>query len=500
MKEQVAVGDILAGKYRVERVLGAGGMGVVVAARHVQLDVLVALKFMSDEALSDQELVARFLREARAAARLRGEHVARVTDVGTLESGAPFQVIEYLEGNDLQAILSSRGPMPIALAAQYVAQACEAVEEAHRAGIVHRDIKPANLFLTYRPNGTACIKVLDFGLSKAERLHLSGPLGQTSGTEGLFGSPSYMAPEQMLAPREVDGRADIWGLGATLYELVSGRVPFLGDTVVEVAFRVAQSEPTPLRELRPDVPPALELITRTCLEKDRERRFATAGMLALALAPFAEGAPERTPIALGRTSPNVAALLRPLPGVKTSWASRVPAVAAGCGLVGALAAVLWTQRLSPGPVGAVEPGAHAVAAAVAPPLATAAVVPVAPFGGSASSDIPTLSVDDLPVVAQPAQMPLVARAPALAPIAPASAPASPAPALAPASAPASPALAPASAPASAPSALAPSGEPAAPPTPVATPVAATARGDAGCSPPFVVDDVGHMHFKPECLP
>jgi serine/threonine-protein kinase len=166
MGEKVAAGDVLAGKYRVERVLGSGGMGVVVAARHLQLDMLVALKFMTDDALKERGLVARFLREGRAAARLRSEHVARVTDVGTLESGAPYQVMEYLDGSDLSVLLSIEGPQPISSAVEYVVQACEALDEAHSAGIVHRDIKPSNLFLTKRLNGTACIKVLDFGISK----------------------------------------------------------------------------------------------------------------------------------------------------------------------------------------------------------------------------------------------------------------------------------------------------------------------------------------------
>ncbi len=291
MSEQVGVGDVLAGKYRVERVLGAGGMGVVLAARHVQLDVQVAVKLMSDEALDDPELVARFLREARAAARLRGEHVARVIDVGTLESGAPYLVMEYLEGSDLHAVLASRGALPIQAAADYVAQACEAVDEAHGVGIVHRDLKPSNLFLTRRPNGSACIKVLDFGISKADRVGASSPDRRTTGAQRLIGSPSYMAPEQMRRPREVDGRADIWALGATLYELLTGQVPFPGESLLEIALQVAENEPRRPRELRPDIPAGLEEVVLTCLAKDRERRFPTPRSLMMALGPFAGGAP-----------------------------------------------------------------------------------------------------------------------------------------------------------------------------------------------------------------
>jgi serine/threonine protein kinase len=286
MGERVVEGDVLAGKYRVEKVLGSGGMGVVVAARHVQLDVLVALKFMTDEALADAELARRFLREARAAARLRSEHVARVSDVGTLESGAPYLVMEYLEGSDLAELLSNTGPQPIGSAVEFIAQACDALEEAHRAGIVHRDVKPSNLFLTTRPNGTPCIKVLDFGISKVERLGSSTAKLYSTQPRSLLGSPFYMAPEQMRAARDVDARADIWALGATLYELLTGRLPFEAESLLDLAFRVANSEPTAPREMRPEIPWVLEQIVVRCLQKDPDDRFASAAALAGALAEF----------------------------------------------------------------------------------------------------------------------------------------------------------------------------------------------------------------------
>jgi eukaryotic-like serine/threonine-protein kinase len=295
MGEKVAKGDVLAGKYRVERVLGSGGMGVVVAARHIQLEVLVALKFMTEQAGRDPDLVARFLREARAAARLRGEHVARVSDVGTLESGAPYQVIEYLEGSDLDAVLVKQGRLPVDVAVAYAIQTCEALEEAHRAGIVHRDIKPSNLFLTTRPNGTPCIKVLDFGISKLTGLGVSTS-NKLRGTRGrvVLGSPSYMAPEQMHAAHSVDRRVDLWSVGATLYELLTGHVPFEAESLLELALRIAQSHPRPIRATRAEVAPALEAIVLRCLEKDRERRFGSAQLLAEALAPFAPPAESRS--------------------------------------------------------------------------------------------------------------------------------------------------------------------------------------------------------------
>src|SRR5579859_1664764 len=199
----VKEGDLLAGKYRVERVLGVGGMGIVVAARHEQLEQRVAIKFVRDEALDNKEAVERFLREARAAVRLKSEHAAKVLDVGTLESGAPYMVMEFLEGSDLAAVLVERGPLPVEEAAEYVLQACEAVAEAHAAGIVHRDLKPQNLFLARTVGGAPRVKVLDFGVSKTLHGNPTTGGGLTQ-TRLMLGSPLYMSPEQMRSSRDVD--------------------------------------------------------------------------------------------------------------------------------------------------------------------------------------------------------------------------------------------------------------------------------------------------------
>jgi serine/threonine-protein kinase len=259
-------------------------MGVVVAARHVQLDAPVALKFMTEQSLTNYDLVNRFLREARATARLRGEHVVRVSDVGTLDSGAPYMVMEYLQGLDLAALLAKLGPPPIANAVEYVIQACEGLAEAHRAGLVHRDVKPSNLFLTQRPNGTASIKVLDFGISKA--IGLAGEVPLATSTHAIFGSPLYMAPEQMRAARDVDARADIWSIGASLYELLSGGVPFAAQTLLDLAYRIANEDPPSLRAKRPEIARGLESIVLCCLQKNRDRRFPDAFALAEALSEF----------------------------------------------------------------------------------------------------------------------------------------------------------------------------------------------------------------------
>ena len=279
-------GQVLAGKYRVERVLGAGGMGVVVAARHIHLDAPVALKFMTDETLADHALVSRFIREARATARLRGEHVIRVSDVGELESGAPYMVMEHLQGQDLAALLTSLGPPPVAAAVEYAIQTCEGLDEAHRAGIVHRDIKPSNLFLTRRPNGTPCIKVLDFGISKAVIMVRASDTLHSTSDQAVFGTPLYMSPEQMRATRDVDARADLWSLGASLYELLTGAAPFPAESIVDLAYRIANESPPSLREKRPEVPEGLEAIVLRCLERDRDRRFPDARSLATALEAY----------------------------------------------------------------------------------------------------------------------------------------------------------------------------------------------------------------------
>jgi serine/threonine-protein kinase len=285
----VKAGEVLVGKYRVERVLGQGGMGVVVAARHLQLEETVALKFLHPPMLKNPDAIARFLREARAASKIKSEHVARVSDVGTLENGAPYMVMEYLDGRDLSDWIRLRGALPVEQAVEFVLQACVAVADAHALGIVHRDLKPANLFCVRRSDGQLCIKVLDFGISKVTGPEgASGPAGGAmTQTSAFMGSPYYMSPEQMTSARSVDAQSDIWALGVILYELVCGRAPFTGEMITEVVVQVTTRAPPPLCELRPDAPAALEAVILKCLEKDRARRHKHVGELAVALLPFA---------------------------------------------------------------------------------------------------------------------------------------------------------------------------------------------------------------------
>jgi serine/threonine-protein kinase len=279
----VREGDVLDGKYRVERVLGAGGMGVVVAARHVQLEQRVALKFVLPSAMENAEVVERFSREARAAVRLKSEHVARVIDVGKLETGSPYIVMEYLEGHDLGDVIEQRGPLPPEDAITYLLQACEAIAEAHAIGIVHRDLKPRNLFLTSRVDGRPLVKVLDFGISKAPA---TGQELSLTKTTAVMGSPNYMSPEQLRSAKLVDGRTDIWALGIILYECLTGRVPFEAETVTQLCAMVLQDPPRPLEELRRDLPPGLSNVVSACLEKDPARRFQSIADLARALERF----------------------------------------------------------------------------------------------------------------------------------------------------------------------------------------------------------------------
>ncbi|HTJ41819.1 MAG TPA: serine/threonine-protein kinase [Kofleriaceae bacterium] len=276
----VAPGEELLGKYRVESVLGKGGMGVVVKAMHLGLGDVVAIKMLRPDVLGDAEAASRFLREAQAAVKLKSEHVARVTDVGLLDNGGPYMVMEFLEGVDLDQMLEASGVVSPTLAVDLVLQACEAIGEAHSIGIVHRDLKPSNFFVTWRADGSPLCKVLDFGISKA-------PVGvemSLTRTQSVLGTPAYMSPEQMRSARTVDARSDIWSLGTVLYELLCAHRPFEAESFSEMCVKVAVDSPTPLSVM---VPPGLDAVIYRCLEKDPARRWQSVAELARALAPYA---------------------------------------------------------------------------------------------------------------------------------------------------------------------------------------------------------------------
>ncbi|WP_437745289.1 protein kinase [Sorangium sp. So ce1504] len=281
----VAVGDVLAGKYRVEQIVGAGAMGTIVAAWHLELEQRVAMKFLHSLRADGGDPAERFRREARALARIKSEHVARVLDVGSLEGGMPYMVMEFLEGNDLAHEIRARGPLPVVEAVGYMLQALDAMAEAHATGIVHRDLKPANLFLSLRPDGDRVIKVLDFGISKS-LLGISRDQVALTQTASLLGSPLYMSPEQVRSAKDVDTRADIWSLGVILYEMLTGRTPYDGDSVAQLFHTLLYENAAPVTQLRPDVPRELDAVVMHCLAKEREQRWTNVGDLAAALLPF----------------------------------------------------------------------------------------------------------------------------------------------------------------------------------------------------------------------
>lgn len=419
----VQPGEVLAGKFKVERILGAGGMGVVVSAMHLELDERVAVKFLLPQSIQGPEAAARFVREARNAVKIKGEHVARIIDVGRLENGAPYMVMEYLEGNDLSAELA-KGPLSIEDAVDYVVQACDAMAEAHALNIVHRDLKPANLFLTKRSDGSAVIKVLDFGISKAQ-VPDTKDAGLTK-TSAVMGSPYYMSPEQMKSSRDVDSRTDVWSLGVILFELVSGRPPFQGETLPELLSAIMLDTPPLLSTLRLDAPPELAQVLTRALQKDRTQRYRSVGELAAALAPFA---PARSRYTLDRvikisSAHNVVAadppsgdvtVQQPAAGARTAsaWSGTGDKPAAKpkrVGLFAALGAVVLIAIVAGTVLGQRSAPATAEPAPVSVPAAAAAP----------SSAPPVLAVD--PPKPEP-----VAAAPAAPSVAPSSAPAAPPP-------------------------------------------------------------------------
>jgi serine/threonine-protein kinase len=285
VRAPVEVGETIADKYRVEGVLAAGGMGVVVTARHKTLGQRVAIKFLLPDVMQD-DTVARFLREARAAAMIQSEHVARVFDCGTLPSGVPYMVMEHLDGTDLAHELKARGRLPIEEAVDLVLQAIEGVASAHARGVVHRDLKPSNLFLAGK-GGRYRVKVLDFGISKVSSSSPDAPVeDDLTSTTTMLGSPRYMSPEQAQSSRDVDRRTDVWSLGVILYEMLAGVRPFAGSSLGEVISQLISRTPDPVRVHRPEVPEALEAAVAKCLERDRERRFADVAELAAAISPF----------------------------------------------------------------------------------------------------------------------------------------------------------------------------------------------------------------------
>ena len=282
------IGETIDGKYEVVADLAVGGMGAILAAIDKTTGDRVAIKVMLSAAMEIEGAITRFEREARAAAGIVSEHVVRIFHVGELPSGAPFMVMEFLDGKDLGAIITPDQPLPVAESVDYVLQSCEAMAEAHKSGIVHRDLKPSNLFLANRPDGTKAIKVLDFGISKfsADSPVLGKEGVSLTATRTMMGSPLYMSPEQVRSAKNVDRRSDIWALGVILYELLTGRLPFEGDNAGAICAMIVADEPVPLRMMKEDLPAELERIVMRCIEKEPAARYQDVAELAEALRPF----------------------------------------------------------------------------------------------------------------------------------------------------------------------------------------------------------------------
>jgi len=281
-----ANGAVIGGKYLIEETIAEGGIGMVVVATHLALQQRVAIKYLKPKALSNPVIVERFVREARLAAQITSEHVVRVHDVGTLPDAGPYMVMEYLIGEDLGRTVQS-GPLSIDRAVDYVLQACDALAEAHALRIVHRDIKPENMFLAQRASNTPIVKIIDFGISKITRRRGEGdPWRTETAASEQFGTPVYMSPEQLRSTSNVDARTDIWSLGIVLHELLTGSIPFEGESLPQVCTSILTARPARLTASRPSAPSALEQIVLKCLDKNPALRYRNVAEFAQALASF----------------------------------------------------------------------------------------------------------------------------------------------------------------------------------------------------------------------
>ncbi|MFZ5896220.1 MAG: serine/threonine-protein kinase [Myxococcota bacterium] len=419
----IPIGTLVAGRFRLVRALGRGGMATVYEAHDVRLRQRVAIKVLAPVFAADASAVERFLREARAAVSLRNQHVVRVIDAGTLPEGAPYLAMEYLDGKSLEALLASDGALAVSDVVEYTLQALEALAEAHRAGIVHRDLKPENLMLVRGEDDLPKVKVIDFGISK-----LTGPeftLMNLTLQSAFLGSPLYASPEQLRDASHVDARSDIWSLGVVMYELLTGRPPFAARSPALLMNSITNSLPEPLEHLRHDIPSELAQVVMCCLEKEPEDRFASAQELARALAPFAPDARSRLSVEhivrVQSSAPPPPAPLPPpvleevatTPSLPPAWSTltsappsveasppRKPSMrwliaAAAAGVAFALIALGWQRRAAFEAASAAS--SDAVPLSAASPLSSHGLQPLTPaVSGSATRSMATIKSPTIP--------------------------------------------------------------------------------------------------------
>jgi serine/threonine-protein kinase len=382
------LGLLLLGRYRIVQKLGEGGMGAVYEGQHELIGKRLAIKCLHAQFATNPEIVERFYREAQSATAVGNEHIIEVTDVGTFDDGAPFIVMEFLEGIELAKLIEQEGSLSISRLVHIVTQVCGALSAAHARGIVHRDMKPENIYLIRRGADSDFVKVLDFGVSKVRDASDSMGAHALTRTGMAIGTPYYMPPEQAQGVRDLDHRADIYAVGVILYQGLTGHLPFDAESYPALLLKIVSERPAPLRVFRNDLPEALESLVLKAMARDRSDRFQTTQELADALQRFSvlqtmppESMSRRSAVsAIPQTTPFVTAHDQPMTREPSSLptapgASRPWLVPAAIGAVAITGVVVWLARGKPEPTESLlRPAAVVSQAAVVPGVPAEPVV------------------------------------------------------------------------------------------------------------------------------